>query len=750
MDRSELSKSVARLGMACLCALLITEWRRPSVADEVQANQQQGEKQVPLGKFITVFSPVNDTQLGRVKNAALALKNEALKQNRRAVLVLEVTPGSSEFHQVYGLARFLSSAELSRVTTVAWVPETVTGHNAILALACNEIILHPDAELGDVGRGEAIEEQDRQSVMSIVRKVNNLKVSPALAEGMMHPQISVRKLKLGPAPDKVTETRVVTESEAQRLRANKEPILSDEVIWEPGITGKLSGSRASRLDVLVVRTAETRLEVAETYNLPNEAMREDPTVGEVPKARIIRIEGFIDPILDQYIQRQIERALDAEANTLIFEIDSPGGRVDAGFDLANAIADLDPKRVRTIAYIPKNAISAASFIAFGCREIYMHPDATIGDAGVIADTDFDGRFELVPAKALSPVRSKFRGVAEKTGKPPAVAEAMADKDLRVYQVTHRETGRIWYMSDLEFEQEKHDWIKGPVVPESRKDNFLTVNGRRAHELKIAGPPVNDLDELKQRLGIPADQKLVVLQRIWIDDLVLILNHPISVFLLLVVGVACIYLELHVSGGFLGIIAALCFGVFFWSKFLGGTAGWLEVVLFAVGLGCLVLEVFVVPGFGVFGVSGALLVLASLVMASQTFGNLEPNSDLRQMTRTMLTLGASIGTVIGLAVLMSRYLPQIPLLSQMVLHPPGMSPSDRPDEPVLRWDEVTAENSPASLVGREGEAYSDLRPAGKAMIDGQYLDVVSDGPYIGRGRPVKVVSVAGNRIVVREA
>jgi membrane-bound serine protease (ClpP class) len=280
--------------------------------------------------------------------------------------------------------------------------------------------------------------------------------------------------------------------------------------------------------------------------------------------------------------------------------------------------------------------------------------------------------------------------------------------------------------------------------------LLTVNGRRAHELKIAEPAVHDLDDLKLRLGIPVDVKLFVLESTWVDTAVLVLNHPVSAFLLLVFGVACLYLELHVNSGFLGIVAALCFGIFFWSKFLGGTANWLEVVLFVLGVGCLAMEIFVIPGFGVFGVSGALMLLTSLVMASQTFGNLEPNSDLQKMTETMMTLGASIGTVIVMAMVMNRFLPQIPILNQMVLQPPGMSASELADEPQLRPNPTAANGTAGSpALGQTGEVFTDLRPAGKVLLDGQYLNVVSEGPYVGRGQQVEIVSISGNRVVVRE-
>src|SRR5579862_1537542 len=112
---------------------------------------------VPLGRYLTLSGAVDDVVFGRVQNTALTLENQAKLQHRKAVLVLEIAAGSSQFHQVHGLAKFLTSVEIADVKTVAWIPETVTGNNVIVALACNEIVMHPDAELGDIGRGKALD-----------------------------------------------------------------------------------------------------------------------------------------------------------------------------------------------------------------------------------------------------------------------------------------------------------------------------------------------------------------------------------------------------------------------------------------------------------------------------------------------------------------------------------------------------------------------------------------------------------------
>ena len=336
-------------------------------------------------------------------------------------------------------------------------------------------------------------------------------------------------------------------------------------------------------------------------------------------------------------------------------------------------------------------------------------------------------------------------------RPVALAEAMADKSYHVFEVTNRDTGQIWFMTDDEIHNSNGQWIKGRLVPETGKDLLLTVDGRRAHALKIAEAPVDSLDELKQRLGLSADVPLHVSARTWVDTLIFVLNHPAMTVLMFMGGIFFIYLELHFPAGLFGICSALCFGLFFWSRFLGGTAGWLEVTLFLLGLACLALEVFVVPGFGVFGVSGALLMLCSIILASQTFVIPHSSAELHVLARSIGTLSAGVAGVVVLAVLLSRFLPSIPLFNAMILTPPGAEEFD-PAAPRLRPEfssSGTAQAGFAALVGKQGAATTVLRPAGKALIDDEYIDVVSEGPFIPAGSQVEVILVSGNRVVVRE-
>ncbi|MBA3314096.1 MAG: hypothetical protein H0T47_12525 [Planctomycetaceae bacterium] len=693
----------------------------------------------PPAKVVALSSPIDDGGAGRVQNVALQLQAAAVKADRQAVLVLEIPAGSSKFGAVRDLAQFLTSAQISRVRTVAWVPETVDGNNTIVALACNEIVLHPDAELGDIGRGQAVDAADASFVLDLVDKRHNPKVNAAIARGMLDPQVALLRAKIGEGPN--ASVKVVTADELKQLRETTTEPITTETVKDAGVPGRFSGSKARRLDLLVTGTAETRQDLAAIYNLPSAALRSDPTAGKAPKVAFIKIDGVIEPILEQFVIRQVDRAVASGADLIIFEIDSPGGLLLSSEQLAFHIADLDPKKVRTVAYIPEQALSGAALISLGCDEIYLRPGARIGDAAPIETRDGQA-FERAPEKVLSVLRETLRRLAEQKGRPTAVCEAMADKDLLVYEVTNQKTGRTWYMSDDELHNAADEWTKGPLVHESRNDNLLTVRGERAHELKLAEPPVVDLDELKNRLGVPANVALRPVGRTWVDSLIFLLNRPVIAGALIALGIVLIYLELHFMTGLLGIMSATCFAIFFWSKFLGGTAGWLEVVLFMLGIACIGLEVFVIPGFGVFGVSGGLLLLGALIMASQTFGNFAPGTDVRQMTQTIGVLSGAIIVTVVSAVAMSRFLPHMPFLGSMILAPPG---AEIDHGPRLR----PYEDGETAVVGKQGRAASSLRPAGKAEIDGEYLDVFSDGVYIEAGTPVEIVRREGNRVIVRE-
>ncbi len=472
---------------------------------------------------------------------------------------------------------------------------------------------------------------------------------------------------------------------------------------------------------------------------PAFALAAEDGEGRYSRAVLIQLQGPITPLLEQYLYRKIETAKKQQADLLIIEIDSPGGFVTTTLNMAERLRDLS--WARTVAFIPREAISGAAILSLACDDILIAPQGRMGDAGQIMLGE-DNAFRYVPEKERSVLVRHVRDLAIATGRPPALAEAMVDMDLVVYHVKNSSTGEETYMSEAELQSadDAEDWEKLKPVHESREKHFLTVNGQQAVELQLAAGTAETRQDLRQRYGL---DRLTVLEQTATDTIVTVLNWKVVTGLLLVIGLISLYIEFSAPGiGIGGLISFLCFAIFFWSRFLGGTAGWLEVVLFTVGVLFVLMELFVIPGFGVAGIAGLLLMVSSVLMASQHF--IIPSTDLE-----MSAMAGSLGVVVvsGIAsivaaVAISRYLGTIPVLGWLVLQPPKFGEGERGtvSQPVTHL---------AAKIGDQGVAESALRPAGRALFDGRYVDVVADGSFVDAGRQVRVVDTSGNRVVVRE-
>ena len=466
-----------------------------------------------------------------------------------------------------------------------------------------------------------------------------------------------------------------------------------------------------------------------------------------PKASrgvLIRFEGPIGPMLEQYLYRKLERAKNYGADLVVLEIDSPGGFVDSSLNVAERLEELD--WAHTVAWVPREALSGAAFVALGCNEIVMARDAAIGDAGpIFMDEDF--LFRHAPEKVRTHLVRVMRDLAEARGRPPALTEAMVDMDLVVYKVKNGSTGEVTYLSDKELEslEDRDEWEKLGLVQESREGYFLEVNGARGVELGLADANVSGLVDLEARYQIR--DGMLLLEPTAVDTAVYILNWPLVTGLLLVIGLVALYFELNLPGIGLGaLIAFLCFALFFWSRFLGGTAGWLEVVLFVSGAVFLAMELFVIPGFGIAGVTGILLLLASLVLASQHFIVPTTTGEAAVFGRTLMVVGISAVVFIGLAAVMSIYLGSIPILNRLALKPPDPS-AGKPG--AAAGAPAAAVHASGVQVDDRGIAVSPLRPAGKARFGDAYVDVVTEGSFVEKEAKVRIIQIRGNRVVVRE-
>ena len=747
--------SATRVTLAALAILVPTVVLAQDIADTVAAEAGTEIPETtkrPFGKFVTVESQVDDDLVSRLTNLTRDMQTKAVREKRQAILVLEISPGSSRQGQIHDLAKVLVSPELSNVRTVAWIPKTLDGNHVILALACHDILMHPDAAMGDIGRGKTLSNVEQNFVLDIIDRGRNLRMSRAIAKAMMDPASTVMRVTLDDRDGKARQ-QFLTAEEVRELQSQNVVLTKSETIKNPGQPGLFSSNEAARAGFLVAGTPTNRNEVIEKLNLPLEAMRETGSEQSKIVPRVIAINSVIGKLLADFVSRETQRAIADGANMIIYDIDSPTGDKDSAQQVATLIAEVDASKVTTVAWVSKEATLAGALVALSCDRIFLADHAAIGNIDLKAMRLNQGEL-MAPADEVNPddlqrLVTVIKSIAKRRNRSGSLIQAMADSSQPVFQVTHRESGRVAWMNDQELASQPEEWTKGPVIPETTGGSLLVLDAKRAHELRLTESPCHDFEALRTRLGIVSTQDLRPVQKTWVDNLVSVLNSGMAGFLLITIGIICIYLELHLPSGLFLIGAVVSFSLFFWSRFLGGSAGSLELMLFVLGMVLLAVEVFVIPGFGVFGVSGVLLTIVSLVMASNTFSGMSATESFNQSMSSLGSLAAALIVVIAVAAVLNRFLPSIPFINRLILTPPGYAANDS-DGPKLRPSLFTGRTSAAAVsVGMTGTTASSLRPTGKAMFEDKYVNVVSDGAYIDHGKKIEIIRLAGNRIVVRE-
>ena len=252
-------------------------------------------------------------------------------------------------------------------------------------------------------------------------------------------------------------------------------------------------------------------------------------------------------------------------------------------------------------------------------------------------------------------------------------------------------------------------------------------------------------------AIDAERPVTVLAHTWVDGTIEILNSYWVTGLLLLVGFIALLVELSAPGfGVGGLVSLLCFALFFWSRFLGGPAGWLEVTLFATALAFIAAEFFLLPGFGFAGITGIGLMLVSLVMASRRVFVPTTGADWTDLGLNVFTVTAVMVGVLLVLFFAADYFQGLPLFRRLVLEPPKYEPAGE-----YRAAEGTKEADAMSpwvriSVGDFGRTVSPLRPSGKAEFAEDIVDVATEGEFIAANSPIRVIKKHGQKILVREA
>jgi membrane-bound serine protease (ClpP class) len=690
------------------------------------------------GRLIRVRLPLAgnaDAHLkSAIQRAVTQLTQNPVRDGRRPVLILELVPQrrnagfgeGTDFTRALSLADFLTQRDLAAVKTVAYVPETIKGHGVLVALACEEIVMHPDAEIGEAGADVDSSRGIDPKIVSSYQQIAGARrtVPVAIALGMLDRGREVLKVE--------TEEGVefVLSDDLERLQENH-TIVSKESLVPPGTLDSFSG-REGREYGFVKLLATDRDALARGLALPPEAVVEDQSLVGDWRPVMLTVDGPLTPRKVRQLETLVANELrNRQVNWIGISIDSTGGELVDCLRLADTIAALDSNEVQTVAYVPVQASGGAALLALSCNQLIMQPEAHLGGKGTV---ELDR--PTIDAAAVS-IRDSL---AKNSDHSWSLLAAMIDADMELFRYENIKTGDVRYFSTEEANQQPDaaNWQKGPRI--NPAGEALRLSAKQAQELGVATHLVDSYDEFKQLYGFEADPRSAAPN--WALELVEALSSPALAFILLVIGFVGIYIELHTPGlGAGAFVAALAFMLFFWSNFLHGTAGWLEVLLFVGGVFFLLLEMLVLPGIGVFGLGGGLMILVSLVLAVQTFVLPQTESQLAELRHSLTIVAAATIAVIAASIALRRYLPQAPVFRTLLLNP-------TPEEELIDLDHREALADFSHLIGQQGTATTNLMPAGKAEFDGQLIDVIADGLPIERGQAIVVTKTRGNRVLVR--
>ena len=423
--------------------------------------------------------------------------------------------------------------------------------------------------------------------------------------------------------------------------------------------------------------------------LSNPASAQDgPTVYRVP------VTGVIEHGLAPFIERSLDEAAAAGIAFVVLDMDTPGGRVDAAERISDAIRDAS---VPVYTLVNRRAFSAGALISLSTSRIYMRPGSVIGAA-----TPVDGSGQKASEKIVSAMRSEMRALAEARGLDPEVAAAMVDEDVEIEDVV--EAGKL-----------------------------LTLTTEEAVAIGYA-TPVDDLAALLTDLG-QSDAQVVTIETNWAERVVRFFSNPVVAPFLLTLGFLGLITEIKTASfGMAGVAGLLSLSLFFGSHLIIGLAGLEDVIVFGAGLMLIGVEVFLIPGFGLFGILGGIGLLAGLYMS--LLGSLPTTPDF---TRAGMVLSTTIILIAVSAWVMIRSLPGSSRLAKS-----GIFLLKRTDRAIgFESAEVRKD-----LVGAEGTAITDLRPSGTGLFGDERIDVVSESEWITEGTRIRIMSAEGYRHLVR--
>lgn len=408
----------------------------------------------------------------------------------------------------------------------------------------------------------------------------------------------------------------------------------------------------------------------------------------------IRLDQDIDVSAQRLVVLGLNKAAKADADYVLLDLDTYGGAVDAADSIRSAILRYDRP---VVAFVNMQAASAGALISIACDSIYMKTGSSIGAATVVNQNG-----EVMPDKYQSFMRGMMRSTATATGRDPLIAESMVSADS-VLSLTPDEAMAVGYCEG---------------VCESAEQVALVVSGGDDYIIRSMDDDMS-----------------------WTDRMILLLLNPLlqSIFMMMIIG--GIFVEIRTPGVGVPLMTALVGAVLYFAPaYLGHQAEHWEILLFVVGLILIAMEVFVIPGFGVCGVSGIILVIASLTLAmvdNEILREFDGTLNLRPIIKPLaIVTGTAVVTLFGSMWLVSKLY------------------ATRSFDNIALRQEMNSKDGYTgvvsglgALVGCTVTVFTDMRPSGKVITqDGKIIEAtLKFGGFASKGTKLKVMHAEQGRL-----
>ena len=419
------------------------------------------------------------------------------------------------------------------------------------------------------------------------------------------------------------------------------------------------------------------------------------------KVLVGEIKSNIDPRTNRYSKLLLDEASENDYDIIIIEMDTYGGAVNDADDIRTRILDFEKP---IYVWINKDAASAGALISIASDSIYMSSGASIGAATVVT-----GDGTQAPDKYQSYMRSIMRSTAEAKGRDPKIAEAMVDEDIEVDSI-------------------------------STEGKVITFSTQEAIKFGFCDAELNSIEEILERQGVKA-YSITKYELGSTEDIISFFLNPVvsSVLILLILG--GLYFEMQTPGiGFPIIASITALVLYLVPYYLNGVAENWEIILFFIGIIFIALEVFVIPGFGIFGIIGLFTSLSSLILIML-------NNDMFDFTfvlsRDLIASSLSVFISVfsfGLLVLFGG----IKLTDSEAFKKIALGETQEISKGYI------SKKYSDKLLNMKGKSFTVLRPSGKVIIDEKIYDASTSGEYIEKNKNIIVTNNEGSSLKVKKA